>query len=92
MEKLLSMDDVGTRQQHYIELHQLWTDALGILLRQMEIHPSECEQKQKTQLETSIKLLEAELTKDFKVWEYGRVVNELPTDPDKIKGGRNGTI
>jgi len=57
------MDDVGSRQQHLIDLYEVWQTGLDILERYDKRAPFY--QERKAELEAATKLLYYYMTKDY---------------------------
>jgi hypothetical protein len=74
--KLLSMDDVGTRLEHFSDLHELWSFALGILMG--ERYPTEPQLEQILELELALKLLELQMLTGYSATTYAQTINNLP--------------
>jgi hypothetical protein len=75
---LISMADVGTRQDHLMELYDIWSAGLEILSRGKL---TSGEEQQKVELEHAIKLLWYYLTIEYDAQPDIKTINELPEPP-----------
>jgi hypothetical protein len=85
--KLYSMDDVGTRLEHYMDLQDIWSFGLGYLTR-AGWH-SDLEKQQAAYLTIALELLAQRMEEEYKPIVYAQEINALPKDakdiPDKEK-------
>lgn len=77
----LQMSDVGTRLEHLIDLHALWSWGLHI---STQGYQTTIDIERAKDLTSAIKLLDAHMEKDFKYVDYAKVINELPKDAKDI--------
>lgn len=78
----VSMDDVGSRMSHLLELYTLWQTGLDILERFDKSSP--WYDKKKEELEGAIRLLGYHMEKDYQEKEYREVIDELPAHGEDI--------
>lgn len=78
----LGPDDVGTRRQHMAELHQLWTDGLGMTLFLQNAYENEEAQERQKKLEIAIELLETTLFQNSEILSCIKEINSLPNVKD----------
>jgi hypothetical protein len=77
--KIVSMNDVGTRMQHLADLHELWTDGVGILSQ--SAYKTEFNDNLVEELHICIKHLENHMTKDYIQSDYAAEINKIGTTP-----------
>ena len=75
-----SMEDVGTRISHLLDLYNLWNVGLDILERFDKSTPFY--DVKKTELESAINLLNWHMEKDYKESEYRAIIDQLPKAED----------
>jgi hypothetical protein len=80
--KTYSMEDVGTRMQHMMDLQDLWSFAYAVLTTPNIWH-SERENVQAMELAVGIDLLNYHLQAEYKDTPYARVINGLPKPNDE---------
>ena len=78
-----SMEDVGTRISHLLDLYNLWNVGLDILERFDKRTPFY--DVKKTELESAINLLNWHIEKDYKESEYRAIIDQLPKKAEDIK-------
>lgn len=76
MLKTYSMSDVGTRMDHIMDLHELWSSAYGMMTSGGWHSLKEAEEVKK--LETALEMLNYHLQNDYKDTPYAKVINALP--------------
>lgn len=85
--KLYTLDDVGTRMEHYADLQDIWSFGLGYLTR-AGWHTNE-EKLQASYLVIALELLAQRMEEEYKPTVYAQEINALPKDakdiPDKEK-------
>lgn len=74
--KPFSMDDVGTRLEHLMELHDLWNTMFGILTA--DRWHTAVEIAQAEELEIAIKLLDKHMLFGYSNRKYAQEINSLP--------------
>lgn len=88
--KTKSLDDVGTRYQHYSELIQIWEEAHTLISEYS--HISKQDQSKLEVLTVSIELLRNTLDGmgDYhdRILSLRKLVDWVPTDPSVIPDGR----
>lgn len=85
--RLCRLDDVGTRGEHLMELHDIWSFAYGYLIRD-GWHPY-TELAQTQELSSSLKLLTKHIESCASpLTSYAVVINALPRDAKNIGGSQ----
>ena len=84
-----SMDDIGSRISHLLDLYNLWQEGLDILFR-YDKHTPGYEEK-KRELETACRLLMYHVEKDYKEGEYKKIIDLLPWNAENIKDDNPNT-
>ena len=77
-----SMDDVGSRISHLLDLYNLWQEGIDILVR-YDKHTPGYEDKKK-ELEIACRLLNYHIEKDYHEDNYKRVIDLLPARAEDI--------
>lgn len=73
-----SMDDIGSRMSHLLDLYNLWQDGLDICTRYDRNHPAY--QEKVMELQHALKLLRYHLEKDYKQEEERRKIDAIKTE------------
>jgi hypothetical protein len=85
---ILNLDDVGTRQQHYTQLLDIWNGGLAILLSKSETSRSPREEDMIEHLTHSIELLKKNMTgtnSGYNESALKKLIDTLPKDAKEIK-------
>jgi len=89
-----TLDDEGTRYQHYHELLDRWEEGLEIMNKYSYVN--EVDKKKKEKLEAAVELLRTQIEV---LANYGNneiyaltEIDKLPKDPSAIKGGRGTAL
>lgn len=85
-EKSQSLNDVGTRREHLMDLYDLWAFALEILNGPLLLQ-DKSQDTRRSELESAMRLLFAALEKDYNEGVYSRAIN-YENKAEKIEGGR----
>jgi hypothetical protein len=78
--KTYSMDDVGTRMEHLMELQDTWSFALGVLTT--DRWHSGTERANAEMLENALLLLNKHIQSKYVNTAYAREINALPKPSD----------
>ncbi len=79
--KTYSMSDEGTRLSHLMDLHDLWSAALQILMSRER----KDENTEIAILEYALKLLNVHIMHDYVLTPYAEEIDKLPKDPKSIE-------
>ena len=82
--KKLNAEDVGTRIQHMVELHDLWNTAYGILTRP-DLYHTDLEKERAKNLQIAIDFLIHHLEAEFNVTPYAKEINSSGPPPMSIR-------
>lgn len=86
----ISLDDVGTRYKHYVELLELWES--GIPYMEQRARFSDLAKKRLTMLSSAVYMLRQQLDVLSEIGDLvflqRQLINNVPTDAAKIHGGR----
>jgi hypothetical protein len=88
--KDISMDDLGTRMNHYMDLQHYWSSAHFILTRPG--YHTQAEKDRAKSLETALSLLQHFMEVDYNPTTIARVINALPKDAKGIPNDIPGDI
>ena len=84
----LTMEDIGTRQKHCIDLLDLWNGGLYILLAKSECNRTEREKEMTEHLTFAIELLKKHMTgtsSNYHEKFYQDIIQHLPKNAEEIK-------
>lgn len=85
---ILNLDDIGTRQQHYTQLLDIWNGGLAILMAKSATSRSPREEDMIEQLTHSIELLKKNMmgtNSGYNEASLKKLIDALPKDATEIK-------
>lgn len=77
------LDDVGTRMEHLMDLHNIWSFGLSLLEKPGWFYTA-LENDHALLLRAALKMLEYRLEEEYSPTPYAKTINSLPKDAKDI--------